>query len=60
MEGFFRSLTVEHTGGKRYATWEEAKADVFEYIESYYNWQWRHSTFDYLSPCGFEARMVAD
>lgn len=59
MESFFHSLKVEHTEGKRYATREEAKADVFEYIESYYNRQRRHSTLNYLSPCDFEARMAA-
>ena len=32
MESFFHSLKVEQTEGKRYATREEAMADVFEYI----------------------------
>ena len=59
MESFFHSLKVEQTEGKRYATREEAKADVFEYLESYYNRKRRHSTLNYLSPCDFEARMAA-
>lgn len=59
MESFFHSLKVEQIHGPRYATREEAKADVFEYIESYYNRQRRHSTLNYLSPCDFEARMAA-
>jgi transposase InsO family protein len=59
MESFFHSLKVEQTEGKRYATREEAKADVFEYIESYYNRKRRHSTLNYLSPWDFEARMAA-
>jgi putative transposase len=33
MESFFHSLKVEQTKEKRYATREEAKADVFEYAE---------------------------
>src|SRR5690554_2533760 len=51
MESFFHSLKVEQTEGKRYATRGEAKADVFEYIESYDNRQRRHSTLNFLSPC---------
>lgn len=46
MESFFHSLKIEQTKGMRYATREEAKADVFEYIESYYNRKRRHSTLN--------------
>jgi transposase InsO family protein len=59
MESFFHSLKVEQTEDQRYATREEAKADVFEYIEAYYNRQRRHSTLNQQSPCDFEARMAA-
>ncbi len=55
MESFFHSLKVEQTQGARDATREDVKADVFEYIETYYNRQRRHSTLNYLSPCDFEA-----
>ena len=58
MESFFHSLKVEQIQGARYATREDAKADVFEYIETYYNRQRRHSTLNYLSPGDFEARMA--
>jgi putative transposase len=58
MESFFHSLKVEQIQGTRYATREDAKADLFEYIETYYNRQRRHSTLNYLSPCDFEARMA--
>jgi len=37
MESFFHSLKVEQVNGCRYRTREEAKADVFEYIETYYS-----------------------
>lgn len=37
MESFFHSLKVEQVNQCRYRTREEAKADVFEYIETYYN-----------------------
>jgi len=59
MESFFHSLKVEQIQGSRYATREQAKADVFEYIETYYNRKRRHSMLNYLSPCDFEARMAA-
>jgi transposase InsO family protein len=35
MKSFFHSLKVEQVNGCRYQTREEAKADVFEYIETY-------------------------
>ena len=34
---------------------EEAKQDIFEYIEVFYNQQRRHSTIDYKAPLQFEA-----
>jgi transposase InsO family protein len=36
-----------------------ARADVFEYIETYYNRKRRHSTLNYQSPWDFENRMAA-
>ena len=37
MESFFSSLKTERTMGKTYRTRDEAKADVFDYIERFYN-----------------------
>ena len=59
MESFFHSLKVEQVHSVRYRTREDAKADVFEYIETYYNPVRRHSTLDYLSPREFERRQAA-
>jgi putative transposase len=59
MESFFHSLKVEQVHGQRYPTREHAKADVFEYIETYYNPVRRHSTLNYLSPRDFESRRAA-
>lgn len=42
---------------KRYATRDEARADVFDYIECFYNPRRRHSVLDYLSPVQFEDKM---
>jgi putative transposase len=54
MESFFSSLKTERTARKTYRTREEAKADVFDYIERFYNPKRRHSTLGYLSPMEFE------
>jgi putative transposase len=43
MESFFSSLKTERTARKTYRTREEAKADVFDYIERFYNAKRRHS-----------------
>ena len=54
MESFFHTLKVELVHHQSYQTRPEAKADIFEYIEVFYNRQRRHSTLDYQSPAGFE------
>ena len=54
MESFFSSLKTERTTSKTYRTRDQAKADVFDYIERFYNPRRRHSTLGYLSPMEFE------
>ena len=54
MERFFSSLKAERIGKKIYRTRDEAKAEVFDYIERFYNPVRRHSTIGYLSPVEFE------
>ena len=54
MERVFSSLKTERTAAKLYRTRAQAKADVFEYIECFYNPRRRHSTLGYLSPMEFE------
>ena len=56
MESFFSSLKTERAKRKTYRTRDEAKADVFDYIERFYNPKRRHSTLGYLSPMEFEMR----
>jgi putative transposase len=56
MESFFSSLKTERAKRKTYRTRDEAKADVFDYIERFYNPKRRHSTIGYLSPMEFEMR----
>jgi putative transposase len=59
MESFFSSLKTERVRRRVYATREEAKADVFDYIECFYNPRRRHSTIEYLSPMEFEERATS-
>ena len=54
MESFFSSLKTERTSRKVYRTREQARADVFDYIERFYNPTRRHSTLGYVSPVEFE------
>jgi transposase InsO family protein len=54
MESFFSSLKTGRTARKLYRTRDQAKADVFDYIERFYNPKRRHSTIGYLSPMEFE------
>jgi transposase InsO family protein len=56
VESFFGTLKRELVYHRRYATREEAKQDIFEYIEVFYNRQRRHSTLGYHSPAEYEAR----
>lgn len=56
MESFFSSLKTERTARKVYRTRDDARADVFDYIERFYNRRRRHSTLGYLSPVEFEER----
>jgi putative transposase len=52
-ESFFNSLKNERVHGSRYATRDEAIADLFAYIEVFYNRSRRHSTLGYKSPTQF-------
>jgi len=54
MESFFSSLKTERIACKVYRTRDQARADVFDYIERFYNPRRRHSTIGYLSPMEFE------
>lgn len=56
MESFFHTLKTECVYFERYETREEARTNIFEYVEIFYNNQRRHSTLDYLSPNEFEQR----
>lgn len=52
-ESFFNSLKNERVHGTRYATREQAIADLYDYIEVFYNRSRRHSALGYHSPIQF-------
>ena len=53
-ESFFKTLKRELVNGRHYETREEAKQDIFKYIELYYNTKRTHSALGYKSPAEFE------
>jgi transposase InsO family protein len=56
-ESFWATLKGELVNHQRYATREQAKASIFEYIEVFYNRQRLHSSLGYQSPEAFEASL---
>ena len=58
-ESFFSSFKAEWMPEGGYDTVSEAMADVFRYIEMFYNRERLHSSLGYVSPVAFEAAMVA-
>ena len=60
MESFFSTLKIERVSRRGlYKTRQAAKADVFDYIECFYNPKRRHSTIGYVSPMQFESMQYA-
>ena len=57
MEAFFSTVKIEL--GDRFASGDDAKRALFEYIEVFYNQRRRHSTIDYVSPAVFEQRVFS-
>ncbi len=58
VESFFASLKRERVRRKKYRTRDEARADVFDYIERFYNRQRRHGYVGNISPAEFEERTL--
>ncbi len=57
-KSFFSSLKIERLKRKVYGTRDQARADVFNYIERFYNPTGRHSTIGYPSPMQYEERVM--
>ena len=58
VESFFSLLKRERVNRVRYRTRDEARADVFDYIERFYNRQRPHSYLGYTSPVQFEKQAM--
>ena len=56
VESFFKSLKYELVKDRVFETREDARREVFEYIEVFYNRRRLHSTLGYLSPVEYERR----
>ena len=56
-ESFFHTLKIELIYQVTYQTREEAKQNIFQYIEIYYNRKRRHSSIDYQIPYTFENQL---
>ncbi|WP_301698072.1 IS3 family transposase [Klebsiella pneumoniae] len=53
-ESFFQLLKRERIKKKLYGTREEARSDIFDYIEMFYNSKRRHGSSDQMSPTEYE------
>jgi putative transposase len=58
-ETFFASLKTELVGSCIFETREQARREIFEYIEVFYNRQRLHSYLDYCTPAEYEANSGA-
>jgi transposase InsO family protein len=54
MESFWSTLKMELVYRRSFATRQQARQVIFEYIEVFYNRQRLHSALGYASPCAFE------
>ncbi len=60
MESFWASLKKEQVHHQHYAARDEARADIFDYIECFYNTIRRHSALGNQSPLDFTASFASD
>ena len=59
MESFFHTLKVELVYCEFYVTRQQARQSIFEYIETYYNSQRRHSAIENQIPMQYELKNSA-
>ena len=56
IESFFGTLKAELCDRRSFKSRQEAKTEIFEYMEVFYNRQRLHSSLGYISPENFEKR----
>jgi putative transposase len=54
VESFFATLKRELVHDEKYTTREQARASIFEYVETFYNRVRRHCSLGFVSPVEFE------
>ena len=59
MESFFKTLKVERIDRLRYATRAQARLDIVDWIEGFYNQRRIHSSIGYRTPASFERELMA-
>jgi putative transposase len=59
MESFFHTVKTELVHHRDHLPRDEARRDIFEYIEVFHNRQRRHSTLGCRSPAQFEVTALA-
>jgi transposase InsO family protein len=59
MESFWSTLKLELVYRCQFDTRSQARAQIFDYIETFYNRQRAHSALDYKSPADFERNRPA-
>ena len=57
MESFWGTLKAELLAGRTFATREQARLAIFEYVEVFYNRTRLHSALGYQSPVDFETKL---
>ena len=58
VESFFATLKKERVRRRTYRTRDDARADVFDYIEGFYNRARRHQHLDNRSPINYETELL--
>ena len=56
-ESFFHTMKTEWVFFEKYQTRSQAKTSLFDYVETFYNRERRHSTINYLSPLNYEKKI---
>ena len=59
MESFFKTLKVERIHQLRYETRAQARLDIVDWIEGFYNLERMHSSIDYQTPAAVESSLMA-
>ncbi len=59
MESFFHTLKTELIHHRNYQTRAQARAEIIEWIEMFYNGERLHSALGYTSPAEFERISLA-